>query len=172
LKSPANMWAVGYPSDTTLKTSIVLHYDVGGWREVFTPGENKYVYDVAMYNKNNGWAVGAEKVGGDYYGRTWQCRNGVWFERVCPVEEPVGQIEFASAIEAWALTSKNILHYTTESNVVPASLGRIKALYAAAPGDNATRPPAIVAPVPAAPVASTRTAAPSRAEEPSADVAD
>ncbi|MEE9456862.1 MAG: hypothetical protein V3W11_06915, partial [bacterium] len=150
-KSPTNVWAVGYPADASYKGNTVLHYEGGGWREVFRPGENKYVYDVAMLNNYNGWAVGAEKVGTHYYGRTWQFRNGVWHERVCPVEESVGSVEVVSKTEAWALTYDKILHYTTESNVVPASLGRVKALYAAGRGGDSLGSPSHASPVPVAP---------------------
>ena len=130
-KSQSNVWAVGYYADATYKGSVVLHYDGAAWKEVFAPGENKYVYDVAMWNNSDGWAVGAEKVGTTYYGRTWQCVKGTWLARVCPVEESVRDVEVVSKTEAWALTSDKILHYTTESTVSPASFGRIKAVYAA-----------------------------------------
>ncbi len=140
-KSQANVWAVGYYADATLKGSVVLHYDGATWEEVFAPGENKYVYDVAMYKKNNGWAVGAEKVGSEYYGRTWQCVNGVWLERVCPVVEAVREVETVSTIEAWALTSDKILHYRTESNIAPTSFGRIKTLFAETRGSKSNAPP-------------------------------
>jgi len=110
-----------------------------------------------MRNNSNGWAVGAEKVGTQYYGRMWQCVNGAWLERVCPVEETVHEVEFVSATEAWALTYDKILHYTTESNVVPASLGRVKALYAAGRGSDSKGPGANASPVPAAPASTTDT---------------
>ncbi len=129
-KSATDVWAVGYYADASYKGSVAIHYDGGDWREVFRPGENKYVSDVAMWNNANGWAVGYEKVGTEYYGRTWQCVNGVWLERVCPVEEPVRDVEVISKTEAWALNSGKILRYTTGSNIAPASFGRIKALYA------------------------------------------
>jgi hypothetical protein len=139
-KSPTNVWAVAYPADASYEGNMVLHYDGGGWHEVFRPGENKYVYDVAMLNNYNGWAVGAEKVGTQYYGRTWQCRNGVWHERVCPVEESVRSVEVVSKTEAWALTAGKILRYKTESILAPASLGRVKALYAAGRGSDSKGP--------------------------------
>lgn len=151
LKSQTNVWAVGYFSDTTRKSNVVLHYDGAVWVEVFTPGENKYVYDVAMWNNSNGWAVGAEKVGTKYYGRTWQCVNGDWLERVCPVEEPVGGVEVVSKTEAWALTSRKILHYQTESIITPTSFGRIKSLFAAARGSDYNAPTAHASRVPHAP---------------------
>ena len=148
-KSQTNVWAVGYPHDGS--GNIVLHYNGGGWREVFRPGENKYVYDVAMLNNYNGWAVGAEKVGTQYYGRTWQCVNGAWLERVCPVEERVRDVEVVSKTEAWALTSGKILHYQTESNITPASLGRIKSLYVEGRGSDSNAPAAHACRVPHAP---------------------
>ncbi len=127
-KSPTNIWMIGYPLDGS--SGVVLHYDAGNWVEVFKPDANVYLSDVAMWNDSNGWAVGSEKVGTQSYGRTWQCVHGVWLERVCPVEESVRDVEVVSKTEAWALTSGKILHYTTESNISPVSLGRIKAAYA------------------------------------------
>jgi hypothetical protein len=150
-KSATNVWAVGYSADATYKGSAVLHYDGGAWREVFKPGENKYVYDVAMWNNYNGWAVGAEKVGTKYYGRTWQCVKGVWLERVCPVEESVRDVEVVSKTEAWALTAEKILRYQTETNVTPTSIGRIKSLYAAGRGLDSNAPPTYASRVPPAP---------------------
>jgi hypothetical protein len=150
-KSQTNVWAVGYYADTTRKSNVVLHYDGAAWKEVFTPGENKYVNDVAMYNDNNGWAVGGEKVGSQSYGRTWQCVNGAWLERVCPVEETVRDVEVVSKTEAWALTAGKILHYQTESNITPASFGRIKTLFAEGRGLDSNAPPTYASRVPCAP---------------------
>ncbi len=138
-KSPTNVWIIGYPNDGS--SDIVLHYDGGAWREVFKPGGDKYVGDVSMLDKYNGWAVGSEKVGSEHYGRTWQCVNGAWLDRVCPVEETVREIEVISKTEAWALTSDKILHYTTASNITPASFGRIKAVYAAGDRPDSGRAP-------------------------------
>jgi hypothetical protein len=149
-KSSTNVWAVGYPADAAHLGNAVLHYDGAAWREVFAPGENKYVYDVAMRNNSNGWAVGAEKVGTTYYGRTWQCVNGVWIERVCPVEESLREVEVVSKIQAWALTSGKILHYQTGSNITPTSFGRIKTLFAAARGSDSDAPAARASCVPPA----------------------
>lgn len=140
-KSQTNVWAVGYFSDKTRNSSAVLHYNGASWKEAFVPGENKYVYDVSMYTNNNGWAVGAEKMDSQYYGRTWQCVNGVWLERVCPVVETVHDVEVVSTIEAWALTYDKILHYQTESTFTPTSLGRIKTLFAGSRDSNPNAPP-------------------------------
>jgi hypothetical protein len=167
-KSPTDIWMIGYPPDGS--SGVVLHYYAGNWREVFKPDANMYIGDVAMWNDANGWAVGSEKVGTENYGRTWQCVHGVWHERLCPVEESVRDVEVVSKTEAWALTSDKILHYTTASKVVPASFGRIKAVYAAGtrpdsgrvPPNAAVRvaelpPAARLGPIPADPKATTTT---------------
>ena len=140
-KSQTNVWAVGYYADASRKGGVVLHYDGASWEEVFAPGKDKYVYDVSMYNNNNGWAVGAEKVGSEYYGRAWQCINGDWLERVWPVEKAAGNVEVVSKTEAWALDSGIIFHYQTESNITPTSFGKIKTLFAGTRGSNSNAPP-------------------------------
>jgi hypothetical protein len=150
-KSQTNVWAVGYYADKSRNGNVVLHYDGAAWEEVFAPGENKYVYDVSMYNNNNGWAVGGEKVGSQTYGRTWQCVNGVWLERVCPVEKSVYEVEVVSKTEAWALSSGKILHYQTESNITPTSFGRIKTLFAQTRGSKSNAPPSYSSHIPHAP---------------------
>lgn len=130
-KSANDIWAVAYFADESYEGNAVVHYDGAGWHEVFKPGVNKYVYDVAMWNDYNGWAVGAEEVATrEYRGRIWECRHGVWSERVCPVEENLRSVEVVSKTEAWALTSGKILHYQTGSTITPTSLGCVKALYA------------------------------------------
>jgi hypothetical protein len=150
-KSQTNVWAVGSYADKSRTGNVVLHYDGAAWREVFCPGENKYVFDVSMYNNNNGWAVGAVKVGTEYYGRTWQCLNGVWLERVCPVKEAIYDVEAVSKTEAWASNSHKILHYQTESIITPTSFGRIKTLFAEGRGSDSNATAAHASRVPHAP---------------------
>jgi hypothetical protein len=103
-------------------------------RGVFRPGYRYAILDVAMWFADNGWAVGYYRKGKDYEGRVWRCREGTWHGCACPVRYTLSNIEFISPIEAWDLTYGKILHYTTEPNIAPASLGRIKALYAGAVG--------------------------------------
>jgi len=157
-KSQTNVWAVGSYADKSRTGNVVLHYDGAAWEEAFAPGENKYVYDVSMYDNNNGWAVGAEKVGSQYYGRAWQRLNGDWLERVWPVEEAAYGVEVVSKTEAWALNSGKILHYLTESNITPASLGRVKALFAEGRGSDSNAPAAHASRIPytSTPTPSTR----------------
>jgi hypothetical protein len=155
VKSLTDIWAIGYPRPNDSRRSIVLKFDGASWREVFKIGYYYAISDVAMWDDNNGWAVGYYKKGGNYEGRVWRCRDGTWYECACPVRYPLYNIEFVSPDEAWALTYGKILHYKTEPHITAASFGRIKALYAAGRGSDSaglTLKPGIVTvkPCPAA----------------------
>ncbi len=150
-KSPTEIWAVGYPRVNDSRGSRVLRFDGTSWREVFRPGYHYAIHDVAMWDGDNGWAVGYYRKGKDYGGRLWRCREGTWHECACPVRYALGNIEFVSPVEAWALTYNKILHYTTKPNIAPASLGRVKALYAAGRGSDSKGPLTDAYLVPAAP---------------------
>ena len=156
-KSPTEIWAVGYPRANDLRGSRVLRFDGTSWREVFRPGYYYAIYDVAMWDDDNGWAVGYYRKGENSEGRVWRCSEGTWHECACPVRYALYNIEIVSPNEAWAVTYDKILHYTTDPNVVPASLGRVKALYAAGRGSDSKGPGANASPVPAAPASTTGT---------------
>jgi hypothetical protein len=169
-KSPTDIWAAGTKKG---QGGVVLHYEGGVWREVFSAGPNLYISDVAMWDEYNGWAVGYLSGG---YGRIWQCCDGGWVPRICPTERSVYDVEVVSSREAWAVGGSTIIHYETEVNITPASIGRIKALYAAGRGldskgatTNASRvPPA----PPLTPASRARRCADSNSTEKPADAAD
>ncbi len=147
-KSPTDIWAAGGKDNVG---GAVLHYNNGVWREVFNPGPGYYVRDVAMRDDYNGWAVGYLYAGLKRYGRIWQCRDGVWQGCTCPVDDQVWEVEIVSKTEAWAVTSRKILHYTTDVNIATTSLGRIKSLYAAGRGLDLKGPTTNASRVPATP---------------------
>jgi hypothetical protein len=143
-KSPTDIWAAATKEDR----GVILHYESGVWREVFNAGPKTYIYDVAMWGRDGGWAVGYFYNGQRGYGRIWQCRGGDWTPCVCPMEGPVTDVEALSDYEAWAVGGSTIIHYVTEVNVTASSFGRVKALYAGAPGSDFKRPPARASRVP------------------------
>ncbi len=155
-KSPTDVWAAATKDGGG---GVILHYTGGVWREVFSAGTNSYFSDVAMWNKYNGWAVGSEKVGNTYHGRIWQCNNGEWTPRICPTERSIYHVEVVSNHEAWAAGGNTVLHYKTEVAVAPASLGRVKAVYASRPGSDLQSPTAHASRVAAAAVPTADTSA-------------
>ena len=150
-KSPTEIWGVGYPRANDYRGSRVLKFDGTSWREVFRTGYYYAIYDVAMWDDDNGWAVGYYRKGENYEGRVWRCHEGTWHECACPVRYALTNVEFVSPDEAWVLSYGKILHYTTEPNIAPTSLGRVKALYAVRPGLDSTGPTLNTVPVTVAP---------------------
>jgi len=103
--SPAEGWAVGGG-----KADIILHYNQGEWQSVPSPVKpepyiRQYLYDVAMINEQDGWAVGDKGVMLHYTQGNWQ-----------PIEPVTRQtlkaIDMVSESKGWAVgEGGTILHY-------------------------------------------------------------
>lgn len=137
-RSPNDIWAAGADKPSNYR---LFRYEGSNWREVFDPGPNMHIYDVAMADAKNGWAVGHYWATYEGYGRIWECRNGEWLMRVCPTEHTVSAVGLASGTEAWAIAHNKLLVNRTGTDVTPASLGRIKSLYADGRGADAAASP-------------------------------
>jgi hypothetical protein len=142
-RSPNDIWAAGADKPFNYR---LFRCEGVNWREVFDPGPNMHIYDVAMADAETGWAVGHYWATYRGYGRIWECRNGKWLMRVCPTEHTVSAVGLASATEAWAIAHNQLLVNRTGPEVTPASLGRIKSLYADGRGGDGIPSPSTASP--------------------------
>ncbi len=103
--SPTEGWAVGGGT-----ADIILHYRQGEWQPVPSPVKlepyiRQYLYDVAMVNEQDGWAVGDKGVMLHYTQGNWQLIEPV-------TKQTLEAIDMVNDHEGWAVgEGGTILHY-------------------------------------------------------------